>query len=125
MSKLRTSILDLLWEMGGYGCHQIPERSFFYKGEQFPVCARCTGVVVGQFLCICTALVKKRFKNICYIFLLIPIGIDWLIQFIKIKESNNIRRFITGILGGYAVFGIYINFFSYMYKNINSHFKLK
>ncbi|MBQ3473297.1 MAG: DUF2085 domain-containing protein, partial [Methanobrevibacter sp.] len=24
-------------------CHRMHERSFFIKGHQFPVCARCTG----------------------------------------------------------------------------------
>lgn len=32
------------------GCHQRPDRSFFYKGYQFPVCARCTGLFVGYFV---------------------------------------------------------------------------
>ena len=32
------------------GCHQKPERSFFYKGYQFPVCARCTGVVISSII---------------------------------------------------------------------------
>ena len=31
------------------GCHQMPERSFFYKEYQFPVCARCTGVITVSY----------------------------------------------------------------------------
>ena len=34
-------------------------------------------------------------------------GFDWLIQYVKILKSNNIKRFITGILGGFAVITIY------------------
>ena len=34
------------------GCHQIPERSFFFKGYQFPVCGRCTGVIIGEIVTI-------------------------------------------------------------------------
>ena len=30
-----------------FGCHCRPDRSFFYKGKQFPVCARCTGELAG------------------------------------------------------------------------------
>ncbi|MBS5794738.1 MAG: DUF2085 domain-containing protein [Clostridiales bacterium] len=26
--------------------HQIPERSFFIKGYQMPICARCVGVII-------------------------------------------------------------------------------
>ena len=31
------------------GCHQRADRSFFWHGYQFPICARCTGVVSGYF----------------------------------------------------------------------------
>lgn len=37
-----------------FGCHCLPERSFFIKGKQFPICSRCTGILVGIFLAICT-----------------------------------------------------------------------
>ena len=30
-----------------WGCHQMATRSFFFKGFQFPLCARCTGILVG------------------------------------------------------------------------------
>lgn len=51
MSKLRSSLLEFIRILGNNsGCHQLAERSFFYKGYQFPVCARCTGVTIGQFL---------------------------------------------------------------------------
>ena len=29
--------------------------------------------------------------------------LDWLVQYLNILESTNIRRLITGVLGGYAV----------------------
>ena len=28
-------------------CHRKPGRSFFWRGKQFPVCARCTGIHIG------------------------------------------------------------------------------
>lgn len=111
MSGLRTSVLDFMWEACRYSCHQIPERSFFYKGEQLPVCARCTGVAVGQVMSLVLLMKKARLKNRYLMLFLMPLGIDWFIQTIGIKESNNRRRFITGILGGAAVFGLYINAF--------------
>jgi uncharacterized membrane protein len=36
-----------LYAMGGVVCHQLPERSFFWDGRQFPVCARCTGLYLS------------------------------------------------------------------------------
>ena len=40
----------LLWFVFAAGaliCHQRPERSFFFDGHQFPVCARCTGLYLS------------------------------------------------------------------------------
>ena len=48
------------------GCHQIEERSFKIKGWQFPVCARCTGILTGQIIGIIIYLCHKT----------IPIYID-------------------------------------------------
>jgi uncharacterized membrane protein len=80
-----------------WGCHQMPERSFFFAGYQFPICARCTGVLVGYILSI------FLFSHITF---LLCIGIssimllDWGIQYLAIVQSTNIRRLITGICGG-------------------------
>ncbi|MBQ7242777.1 MAG: DUF2085 domain-containing protein [Bacilli bacterium] len=27
--------------------HQLPNRSFFFHGRQFPLCARCSGILLG------------------------------------------------------------------------------
>ena len=32
--------------------------------------------------------------------------LDWFIQYLKIRESTNIRRVITGFLGGYGYFSL-------------------
>lgn len=108
MSKLRQAILELIRTVGNYsGCHQLPERSFFCRGKQFPVCARCTGVMVGQL----AALVTGCFISVPFRFsaaLLALMGIDWGIQEIGIRLSTNRRRFITGIAGGFGLFSIYI-----------------
>ncbi len=83
------------------GCHQRADRSFFYKGWQFPVCARCTGVFIGQILS-CVVLLKKNrpvktaFAGCAVMF------IDWLLQELGIKESTNKRRLVTGVLGGFG-----------------------
>ena len=36
-----------VYSVGSLVCHQIPARSFYYAGAQFPVCARCTGLYLG------------------------------------------------------------------------------
>lgn len=116
MSKLRKSVVRTLDELGECsGCHRIPERSFFYKGKQLPVCARCTGVFFGQ----CAALALNLFKhiplNISIVFLSI-MGVDWGIQELKIKESTNYRRLFTGFLGGFGLFNLYCLIFKRILK---------
>jgi uncharacterized membrane protein len=115
MSKLWSSVLDFLWEAGHHACHQMPERSFFYKGEQLPVCARCTGTALGQLLFLLFAS-RRGIKNIVCMLLLLPLGIDWSIQFVGIRESTNRRRLVTGLLGGFAVFGLYRNLIVFFLK---------
>jgi hypothetical protein len=34
--------VSLFWH-----CHQLQERSFFIRGRQMPLCARCTGILLG------------------------------------------------------------------------------
>lgn len=89
------------------GCHQKPERSFFYKGYQFPVCARCTGVFIGEFIAIILLILGIRINLYISIGLLLIMGIDWGIQYLEILYSNNIRRLITGISAGIGLTYIY------------------
>lgn len=86
------------------GCHQRADRSFFFKGYQFPVCARCTGVLIGYCLTIPVYLLWKFYYQHCLIACLIML-LDWMIQYLKIRESTNIRRLVTGVFGGFGVFG--------------------
>ena len=84
------------------GCHQREDRSFFIKGWQFPVCSRCTGILIGQVIGIVLYIFGVKIP-FCIDFLFLGIMfLDWFIQYKKIKESTNIRRFITGNLAGIA-----------------------
>lgn len=90
------------------GCHQRADRSFFYKGYQFPICARCTGVLIGYVaVLICIPFFLPSF--VLGITFCAVMFIDWFIQFVKIKESTNIRRLITGVIGGYGIITCEVN----------------
>ncbi len=110
MSKLWQSILEFSRMIGNKsGCHQLPERSFFINGLQFPVCARCMGVLIGEVIALVFAIFPFRLKSIKIpLFCMGVMGIDWGMQEAGIKESTNIRRLVTGILGGFGLFSIYI-----------------
>ena len=101
------------------GCHQLPKRSFFIKGYQFPICARCTGVIIGELVAIILLLLSIK-TNIFINFIFLSImGIDWFIQFINILESTNLRRLITGFLGGFGLTYIYYHLIIYFLIIIN------
>lgn len=92
------------------GCHQREDRSFFIGKWQFPVCSRCTGILLGQIICIIIYIFGIRIPMYISIVFLFLMFLDWYIQYKKIKESTNIRRLITGLLAGIAQVAILANF---------------
>ena len=96
------------------GCHQMPERSFFIYGYQLPVCARCTGVILGEIVAIVLLLLNIKINIVICFVLLTTMGIDWFIQYIKILQSTNFRRLITGTLGGVGLTYFYYYFILYL-----------
>lgn len=119
MPELRKAMVTLLDDIGKCsGCHRMPERSFFYKGHQFPVCARCTGVCIGQLCAIITNIFYSVPLKISIAFLAI-MGIDWGIQELNIKSSTNCRRVITGILGGFGLFNFYCTVIKKLFKHLH------
>ena len=49
----------LVYAVGSVICHQLPERSFFFDGQQLPVCARCTGLYASAMAGLVAWLVVK------------------------------------------------------------------
>ena len=90
------------------GCHQREDRSFKIKGWQFPICSRCTGILVGQLLGILIYIFQFRIPIYISCIFLFIMFLDWYIQYKKIRESTNVRRFITGTLAGVAQVAIFI-----------------
>jgi uncharacterized membrane protein len=82
----------------------MPERSFFIKGHQFPVCARCTGFYSALVLYLILNLFYQHPYDLNMFFisiiLLIPVTIDGFTQYFGKRESTNTLRFITGFIGG-------------------------
>lgn len=95
---------DELWiklmKIGAHcGCHQRPDRSLFIKGYQFPICARCTGILFSRPIGI-WCFVKKKCSFWLSLLLVLPMAIDGTIQLAEIYKSTNRRRFVTGFLAG-------------------------
>ncbi|MBQ7399765.1 MAG: DUF2085 domain-containing protein [Clostridia bacterium] len=115
-----SKIYNTLFHLGTVGgCHQLPERSFFIKGYQFPVCARCTGVFIGYVLGIILHLVHGTSITCCLSGCAVMF-LDWYIQYREIKMSTNIRRLITGVMGGCGVMGIQLLILEYLIEKFIS-----
>ena len=104
----KTALWVKLMKIGAStGCHQMHERSFSLSGFQFPVCARCTGLGIGQ---ISGFFISFFLFNHNMIFLFIPaivsismLGLDGIGQYYQKWESTNTRRLITGLSCGFFV----------------------
>ncbi|MGN1043666.1 MAG: DUF2085 domain-containing protein [Acutalibacteraceae bacterium] len=97
------------------GCRQIANRSFFINGYQFPVCARCTGVIVGEIVAVLLILLRINIDFIWAVTLLLVMGADWFLQYINWIKSNNTRRMITGISGGLGLTYLYYGIFVFIF----------
>jgi uncharacterized membrane protein len=77
-------------------CHQRPDRSFFLRRRQMPLCARCLGVVFG------VALVPLYCNDLrLAVTLIAAMLLDGCSQALRLRESRNWLRFLTGV--GFAL----------------------
>ena len=84
--------LDKYWR-----CHQMPERSFFVRGRQFHLCARCTGILVGYCLSPIFWLLIREKSIVFFIVSTSIIALDGFTQLWKLRESTNFIRLLTGL----------------------------
>lgn len=86
-----------------FGCHARPDRSFYFRGKQFPICARCTGELIGMIAGIPIVIFQGCPRFVIVLVMMIPLVFDGFLQRLTSYESGNIRRLITGILFGIAL----------------------
>ena len=98
-----------------FGCHTRDDRSFHIRGKKFPLCARCTGELIGIIIAAFTYAVWTPQIAILVIFML-PLIIDGCVQLKTSYESNNIRRLWTGILFGYALCTLFVISTVFMFR---------
>lgn len=87
-------------------CHQKANRSFFFNNYQFPICARCTGLLIGYIFGIIFILFNFKISINLSLFFMVIMFIDWFIQHKKILYSTNIRRLLTGLFCGFGIINI-------------------
>lgn len=71
-----------------------------------PICARCTGLVVGNVVAATLALVADPPSVGLALALLAPLVIDGVLQATTSYRSSNPRRLLTGLAGGIGQFSI-------------------
>lgn len=88
-------------------CNLHPERAFRVGAFVLPLCARCTGVLLGALASqVLTGIAATSpLATTPRVLLLAPIALDWLGQRVGIASSTNSRRVLTGFLCGIAVSG--------------------
>ncbi|MCM1228046.1 MAG: DUF2085 domain-containing protein [Clostridium sp.] len=83
-----------------WGCHQIPERSYFFLGYQLPVCARCEGMIIGELIAVILIFTGFGIKWFYCLIMFLPMLLDGIIQYKTAYTSTNIKRLLTGFLFG-------------------------
>ena len=89
-------------------CHSRPDRSLYYRGRYFGLCARCTGMYISGILAILSfpvrdGLLTPMLSIVLGVILLLPGGIDGTTQMFGERESTNTLRVVTGLLLGLGV----------------------
>jgi uncharacterized membrane protein len=109
----------LMWA-GGFWCHQIPERSPYLFGIQFPLCWRCTGIAAGALLLIIFILRTRRLPGFwpsLFISSLMPLDVFTAVA--GLWSGHNGVRFVTGILWGIFGTAAALNSFLLIWERMN------
>ena len=84
-------------------CHGLPDRTIYFRNKAFPLCARCTGTLIGVFaLPIFHMEILGPSMGLIVLFAA-PAIVDAFTQLRGFRESNNKLRVITGFLLGVSI----------------------
>ncbi len=112
------AIWCLMMDAGGrLGCHQRPERSFAWRGYQFSVCARCTGILLAVPAALLAFRKRKLHPTVCALLSCVMLA-DWLVQHAGIRESTNRRRLLTGMIGGFGVYTLHLYLLKWVFDRL-------
>lgn len=85
-------------------CNHRPDRGLYIGSFCLPLCARCTGILIGAVV---FALLRLAYgwqggwmHLLVGALLIAPTGIDGIVEYWFGVESNNPRRLVTGLLAG-------------------------
>ncbi len=120
--SLALSILTIIFRRSYlalfFGCHQSSKRSFRFNGCFFNICSRCSGIYIGFFTSSLLFLIRPPLYLLTLMAL--PLIFDGLIQKYTSYESNNTRRFVSGLLFS----SLFVVIFTYFYIGIITIYRL-
>lgn len=87
-------------------CHHDPDRSIRFLGLEKYLCARCMGIIIGSIFGYILSALFPIIPLILSGFLMVPLILDGFIQGFSLYQSNNKRRFFTGLIFGIGFFQI-------------------
>ncbi|MCT8977078.1 DUF2085 domain-containing protein [Clostridium sp. CX1] len=105
-SKLPNYILSRLHHIGKKPlCNLKAHRAPIIFGFCFPLCWRCTSLIIGI---ITGNIIQHQYyynKGLQWIGIvsILPLAIDGYLQYVLEVESTNLRRIITGLLTGFGL----------------------
>ena len=88
-------------------CHGIPSRCLLLFGVPMPICARCTaiylGLIAGTLVFRFVPRMSEMAARAIAIAAALPMALDGGTQLIRLRESTNELRVVTGLVGGIAL----------------------
>ena len=87
------------------GCHAHPERCLGWRGRRMPVCARCTGILVGNLAALpwfAAHGLPGTGVALTGLALLLPAALDGGFQLATRYRSGPARRLSTGLAAGFG-----------------------
>jgi len=98
------SIADIDYKYFGHICHQFEERSLYIGEYKLTVCARCSGIYFGFLIGVLIIPLLKNIKirNVKYAlcFIMLPMLMDVVLDFVGIHDSNILTKVVTGLMFG-------------------------
>lgn len=88
-------------------CHGIPSRCLLLFGVPMPICARCTaiylGLIAGTVVFRLVPQMTEMAARAMAIAAALPMALDGGTQLVRLRESTNELRVVTGLVAGIAL----------------------
>jgi uncharacterized membrane protein len=98
LSELYETVFNSL----GFFCHQLPERSFFVFGAQFPLCIRCSALLAGGLGAVVYVFTRLPLPPVkACITMTLPMMVEIAFAGAGLAESTNLIRGVNGFLFGF------------------------